>query len=56
MCKSFHEESLELPSEASAVDGDPQEGLECLFFLLPEGGKEERGPDNISVFSLRKQA
>lgn len=51
MCKSFHEESLELPSEASAVDGDPQEGLECLFFCCRREGRRKGGPTTF-LFSV----
>lgn len=41
MCKSFHEESLELPSEASAVDGDPQEGQNTFFVTAGREGRKD---------------
>lgn len=52
MCKSFHEESLELPSEASVVDGDPQESWNA--FLLLEGGKEELRTQQQFCFQFEK--
>lgn len=55
MCKSFHEQSLELPSEASVEDGDPLSGRLKCFFLLPLGGKEE-GPVTMLFSVLENKA
>lgn len=51
MCKSFHEQSLELPSEASVEDGDPPSGrLKCFFCCHWEGRK--KGGPATTLFSV----
>lgn len=58
MCKSFHEECFELPSEALVVDRDPREGYNSAFVAggweLGSEGRRKEGSTTI-LFSVSKK-